>query len=280
MQAIISAEDLQNHTGSPALVLVDARAGEDARERYRHGHLDGALHVHLEEDLSDIQEDLRKGGRHPLPPPERFGELLGNLGIDPASRVIVYDDQSGANAAARFWWMLKAAGHQQVQVLDGGVQAALAAGFPESRQQRTPRPKPPYPVTTWELPAVSMEEVAGYVRDPCFVVIDVRDENRYKGIEEPIDTIAGHIPGAINMPYAYNLNPDGFFLPPAKLRKMYQPVIAGRPPSRIIFHCGSGVTACHTLLAFAHAGMDTPAIYTGSWSEWSRNGKPIAREKG
>jgi len=277
MDPLVAPKDLLAFINQPSGVIVDARAGEDVRERYRQSHLEGALHVHLEEELSDIQEDLRMGGRHPLPSPERFGKLLGNLGIDPATHVIVYDDQSGANAAARFWWMLRAAGHEKVQVLDGGLQAALDAGFPESSEPRTPLSKPPYPATTWKLPAVSMEEVAGYVRDPQFVVIDVRNENRYKGIEEPIDTIAGHIPGAINMPYAYNLNPEGFFLPPEKLRRMYQPVVDHRPASNIIVHCGSGVTACHTLLAFAHAGMEIPAIYTGSWSEWSRNGKPIAR---
>ena len=274
MDPLISPNNLSHLTDERSSIIIDARSGEDARERYSQGHLEGALHVHLEEDLSDIQEDLRAGGRHPLPPPERFGRLLGSLGIEPDTYVAVYDDRSGAGAAARFWWMLRAAGHERVQVLDGGFQAAVSAGFPESIETPDLDPKPPYPATSWQLPTVSMEEVAGYVKDPRYVVVDVRDEVRYKGLEEPIDTIAGHIPGAINMPYAYNLNPEGFFLPAEELRRMYQPVIAGRPASRIIFHCGSGVTACHTLLAFAHAGMEIPAIYTGSWSEWSRNGKP------
>ena len=279
MDPLISPEDLSHLKHDRSGVIVDARSGQDARERYGRGHLDGALHVHLEEELSDIQEDLRIGGRHPLPPPERFGSLLGKLGIEAATHVVVYDDQSGASAAARFWWMLRAAGHERVQVLDGGFRAALTTGFPESTETPVPRAKPPYPVTSWQLPTLSMEEVADYVKDPRYVLIDVRDESRYKGIEEPIDTIAGHIPGAINLPYAHNLGPEGFFLPAEELRRMYQPVMAGRPASRVVVHCGSGVTACHTLLAFAHAGMEIPAIYTGSWSEWSRNGKPLAREK-
>ncbi|MFP4065274.1 MAG: sulfurtransferase [Bacteroidales bacterium] len=281
MDPLISQKDFSSQTKhDKSIVIIDARSGHDARERYRRGHLAGAMHVHLEEELSDIQEDLRVGGRHPLPSPGQFGRLLGQLGIEPATRVVVYDDKSGASAAARFWWMLRAAGHDGVQVLDGGLQSALAAGLPESIEQPVPQVKPPYPVESWQLPTVNMAEVAGYAQDPRYIVIDVRDENRYKGIEEPIDTIAGHIPGAINMPYTYNLTPAGFFLPAEKLRRMYRPVITAWPASRIIVHCGSGVTACHTLLAFARAGMEIPALYTGSWSEWSRNGKPIAREKG
>ncbi len=264
--------------GGHDFVLIDARAGQDARERYRAGHLRGALHVHLEEELSDIHEDLRKGGRHPLPSPQRFSVFLGRLGIGPGSHVVVCDDQGGANAAARFWWMLKAMGHEKVQLLDGGMQSALRSGYPPESGEGSTEPMPPYSGKDWELPTAGMEEVARAAAHPDYLVVDVRGEARYLGIEEPIDTIAGHIPGAVNMPYENNLDDDGLFLPPSRLHEMYSKLTGGRPASQVILHCGSGVTACHSALAMAAAGWEIPPVYTGSWSEWSRNGRAVARE--
>ena len=188
----------------------------------------------------------------------------------------MYDDKNGANAAARFWWMLTALGHTAVQVLDGGMAAAVAAGFPTSSTVPRPAPGPAYAQSTWSLPLASVEEVAQAAHDPASLLIDVRDTSRYRGEQEPIDKIAGHIPGAVNIPFTDNLDGEGFFLPPALLRKKYAAALNNRPVEAVIVHCGSGVTACHTLLALAYAGLPVPKLYVGSWSEWSSNGRPVA----
>lgn len=260
----------------PAVVLVDARFDKEA---YKKQHLRGAIHVALNEDLSDIKENPAAGGRHPLPTPTDFGKTLGKLGIRPESRVIVYDDKQGGMSAARFWWMLTAVGHTQVQVVDGGLQAAESAGFPTASGEEIPTPGPAYPVQQWQLPLADMEEVGAKAGAEDCRVIDVREAVRYSGATEPIDLVAGHIPGAINVPFSENLGADGFFLPADTLKAKYQEVLAGISPENTAIHCGSGVTACHTLLALAHAGLEIPKLYVGSWSEWSRNNRPIATEK-
>ena len=272
MQALITGIELLSLKNNHDLVLIDARAGADAPERYLEGHLSGALHVHLENDLSDIKPDLRQGGRHPLPSPIEFSELLGNLGIDKNSQVVVYDDKSGAFAATRFWWMLLAAGHKKVQVLNGGMQAAIAAGYPIAQGQAfAPQPKLPYPFAAWQLPIASMDQVREVSEKSDWLLIDVREAERYRGETEPYDPVAGHIPGAVNVPYTLNMDANGLYHPAEKLKVFYQETIAGRPASKVIVHCGSGVTACHTLLAMAQAGLEIPALYTGSFSEWCRN---------
>jgi thiosulfate/3-mercaptopyruvate sulfurtransferase len=181
----------------------------------------------------------------------------------------------GANAAARLWWMLKSIGHSRVQVLNGGFQAAIKSGFPIATGNEEAKSASSYPESTWRLPVVNLSEVEKQVSDPNFAVIDVRDAYRYRGESEPIDLIAGHIPGAINLPYSMNLDENGLFHAPEKLREMYQPLFEEKGLSKITVHCGSGVTACHTLLAMSAAGFQIPSLYVGSWSEWSRNDKPI-----
>jgi thiosulfate/3-mercaptopyruvate sulfurtransferase len=259
------------------LVLIDARSGPGSRARYEERHLEGALHVDLDQELASKPADPARGGRHPLPAPEVFAALLGRLGIGPEVKVVVYDDKGGANAASRFWWMLKAAGHEDVRVLDGGLEAALAAGVPTG----TPGPRPPqrsaYPFERWLRPTADVDEVASAARAPGRLVIDVRDAVRYRGESEPIDPVPGHLPGAINVPFASNLGPDGRFLPPEELARKYRAVLGEREPSDVIVHCGSGVTACHTLLAMEHAGLTGSRLYVGSWSEWCRSGRPIVR---
>lgn len=262
-----------------AIILIDARAGAGARDRYEKQHLAGAYFADLETDLSRKGPDPAAGGRHPLPPVAQFAEFLGKTGIDPQSHVVVYDDKSGALAAARFWWMLKALGHEKVQVLDGGMDAAIAAGFPTGYGNNISSAKAPYPADTWQLPLRSMEAVETALQDSGNVVIDVRETERYLGYTEPIDLTAGHIPGAVNAPFAGNLNEQGFFKSPEELRAAYEEITGGRESVNVIMHCGSGVTACHSILAMTYAGMEPPALYTGSWSEWSRSGKPIATEK-
>jgi thiosulfate/3-mercaptopyruvate sulfurtransferase len=260
---------------STELVLIDARSGADASDNYTAMHLNGALHVDLESDLSDIKEDPKFGGRHPLPEPAAFSFLLGQLGIGPDTHVIVYDDKGGANAAARFWWMLRAAGHINVQVLDGGFDAAIQAGIPASTKIDMLAKKMPYPFDTWSLPIANMEKVEQASKNDSYVIIDVREAERYNGLTEPYDIVPGHIPNARNFPYAGNFDPDGFFLSPDQLREKYQSVFSEYNAEKVIVHCGSGVTACHTLLAMDYAGLEIPVLYTGSYSEWIRNHKPI-----
>ncbi len=258
------------------IVLIDARSGPSAKANYATMHLKGARYVDLETELSGPKDNPAQGGRHPLPDISKFAQVLGHLGITPDTRVIVYDDKNGANAAARFWWMLRAAGHEQVQVLDGGIQAAIAEELQVSSSEEIVPVQPDYPVTNWLLPIVDINTVEKAAQNPAFTVIDVRETKRYRGETEPIDLVAGHIPGAINIPYSKNLDENGFFLQPDTLRKEYLSSLEGHTAEKVIVHCGSGVTACHTILAMDQAGLDIPALYVGSWSEWSRTERPIA----
>jgi thiosulfate/3-mercaptopyruvate sulfurtransferase len=254
---------------------VDAQSGKDARSRYESLHLEGALFADLETELADIKENLADGGRHPLPEPKAFARVLADLGIGPDTMVVVYDDKNGGSAATRFWWMLRAAGHKKVSVIDGGMDAAAKAGFPLSSEIPSRKRTPPYPFDQWLLPTVTMEQVEQMAADEAFLVIDVREAERYRGETEPYDPVAGHIPGAVNIPYTGNLDPQGFFLHPEQLREKYRKAIGGRPVEHVVVHCGSGVTACHTLLAMDMAKLGIPNLYPGSFSEWCRNSKPI-----
>ncbi|MBB6612024.1 sulfurtransferase [Pontibacter sp. Tf4] len=278
MLPIIKPQQLVAIYPDKNLILIDARTGPQAKQNYSSEHLAGALFVDLEIDLAQKSADPANGGRHPLPPISEFAKLLGELGITPESHVVVYDDKNGANAAARFWWMLRAIGHTNVQVLDGGYQAALAAGVPVNSGEEATIKQPPYPYTTWQLPTATIAEVAQAVQNPDAVVIDVREAARYRGETEPIDLIAGHIPGAVNIPFAGNLAADGTFLPSEVLQRNYKQALGNRTATDVIVHCGSGVTACHTILAMEQAGLGIPKLYVGSWSEWSRNDRPIATE--
>ncbi|MBD0254435.1 MAG: sulfurtransferase [Cytophagales bacterium] len=261
------------------IVLLDARTGPGAPEKHAALHLAGARFVDAETELAGPTANPSRGGRHPLPRIADFARALQRLGITPQSRVVVYDDKNGSSAAARCWWMLRAVGHESVQVLDGGLQAALAAGVPTGSGMAAPPVATTYPVSQWLLPLATIDQVATAARDARFLVIDVRAAERYRGETEPIDAVAGHIGGAVNVPFTGNLDPEGFFLPPAELKQAYEKVLANRPAGRVIVHCGSGVTACHTLLALAYAGLEMPSLYVGSWSEWSRTGRPVARTR-
>jgi len=273
---LINAVDLNKLMGAENVVLIDARTGPDAREKYNAEHLAGAQYIDLEKDLSKKSADPSIGGRHPLPPVKDFAALLGRLGIERTTQVIVYDDKAGANAAARFWWMLKAAGHEHIQVLDGGLKGAVEAGLPLTNIIPNTEAHSPYPTDKWILPIVNADTVAGATTDPRSLIIDVREAYRFRGESEPIDLVAGHIPGAVNIPYTGNLDPDGYFLSADELAKKYKEAIGNRNPGQVIVHCGSGVTACHTLLAMDEAGIEAPKLYVGSWSEWSRTDRPVA----
>jgi thiosulfate/3-mercaptopyruvate sulfurtransferase len=276
LSPLAGASDLSEWLGKENLVLIDARTGADAKEKYSAGHLKGALFVDLETELSHKSSNAANGGRHPLPAVKDFAALLGRLGIDPSTQVIVYDDKHGANAAARFWWMMKAVGHEAVQVLDGSLKAATDAGLLLTTEVSTIKSKPAYPAEQWLMPTVTADEVAAAVSKTRTMVIDVREGYRYRGESEPIDTVAGHIPGAVNIPYIENLDAGGQFLPASELAKKYQAAMGERKAEDVIVHCGSGVTACHTLLAMEQAGIRGAQLYVGSWSEWSRSGRTVA----
>jgi thiosulfate/3-mercaptopyruvate sulfurtransferase len=255
----------------PQVVLLDARTGPRARERYAEAHLRGALFADLDADLAAKVGDPAHGGRHPLPEASAFAARVGRWGIARSSHVVIYDDQGGANAAARAWWMLRALGHARVQVLDGGLHAARAAGLPITDAPSAAADAGPYPARGWQWPIADADDVERARRAPRACVLDVRAPARFAGEHEPIDPIAGHIPGAHNLPLAENLMADGRFKSAATLRQQYQALLQGRSPNQLIVHCGSGVTACHTLLALERAGLYGAALYVGSWSEWCRN---------
>ncbi|HEY0371986.1 MAG TPA: rhodanese-like domain-containing protein [Thermoanaerobaculia bacterium] len=230
-------------------VILDARP----RSAYDAGHVEGAIHADLDTQLS-AKGDPSKGGRHPLPPVERWIAQLREWGITPSTRVIVYDDTNGANAAARAWWMLRAIGHEHVEVIDRDAAIPPASHAATSAWS-----------DDWQWPTVAIEDVDRLRTDPNWRVLDVRSGERYRGETEPIDPIAGHIPGAINLPYTENIGKS-----PEEIRAMYAELLGDVPPERLVVHCGSGVTACQTLLALDRAGLPGASLYVGSWSEWCR----------
>jgi 3-mercaptopyruvate sulfurtransferase SseA len=279
LSPIINPEELLKLKDSPELILIDARAGNNAEENYQNEHLKGARFVDLNRDLATVENDPANGGRHPLPSVEKFSEVLSKLGISTESHIIIYDDKNGSNAAARFWWMLRAINHEKVQVLNGGLQAAIKTGYPISSAMENFEPTENYPISKWNLAQADIEEVEKARNNEESIVIDVRDKNRFDGLTEPLDLIAGHIPGAINVQFSENLNEDGFYKPAEVLAKKYNEIIGDKNPENVIVHCGSGVTACHTLLAMDYAGIPIPKLYVGSWSEWSRNDRELATKK-
>ncbi|SNR93600.1 sulfurtransferase [Flavobacterium sp. ov086] len=276
---LISPEELLKLKDNSDFILIDARAGINAEENYKNEHLKSARYIDLNKDLASVETDPANGGRHPLPSFEKFSGVLSKLGISPLSHVIIYDDKNGSNAAARFWWMLRAIGHEKVQVLNGGLQAAIKTGYPISSETEIFDVTENYPISEWKLLLANIEEVEKARNNDQNIVIDVRDKNRFDGLTEPLDLIAGHIPGAINVPFSENLNEDGFYKTAEELSKKYGKILENTKPENVIVHCGSGVTACHTLLAMDYAGIEIPKLYIGSWSEWSRNDREMATKK-
>ncbi|MDO3626610.1 sulfurtransferase [Mucilaginibacter sp. BT774] len=277
MSPLIEIEELRSEKGP--IILIDARAGADARQRYDAGHLEGAQFADLDKDLALLPQDAANGGRHPLPPIENFAKKLGGWGITPDSHVVVYDDKAAAFGGARLWWMLRAIGHKKVQVLNGGLKAAVDAGLPLSTEPYAISAVAPYPVPANFAGTVDIEETGKAAKERHKMVIDVRETPRYLGQMEPIDLIAGHIPGAENLPYTLNLDEKGKYKSPEELEAAYTKLLGDVKPDDVIVHCGSGVTACHTLLGMEYAGIKGPKMYVGSWSEWSRRDLPIATDQ-
>jgi len=289
MKPIITATELSEIFNQENLIILDARTGKGARENYLQNHIKGARFIDLDKDLAEIGEDAAFGGRHPLPKISKFAETIQNLGISEDSHLVVYDTSNGANAAARCWWMLKSFGVEKVQVLSGGFQAAEKEGVQTNSGEEIFEKTSFILKENWSWPTSTLEEVEKEISENSAIVIDVRDAYRYRGESEPIDLVAGHILGAINIPFSENLDENGEFLSPEILKEKYQQFLADASPQlnmtkKLIIHCGSGVTACHTILALDYAGFVTlsgaevPNLYVGSWSEWSRReGKEIAK---
>ena len=269
--SLVQASDLASRVGRA--VLLDVRAGRDARARYDAGHLPGAIFVDLDRDLSEKSHEPVRGGRHPLPDPAAFAARVGRWGIAPATDVILYDAQSGGNAAARAWWMLRSLGHERVRVLDGGYDAALRAGVAPTTEVPRPVDRGPYPRAAWRWPTIGIDDIETWRNDDAKVVIDARSASRFRGDEEPFDPVAGHIPGARNLFHMSLVAADGRFLSADELARRIRAVTDDRPADAIAVHCGSGVTACHLILAMTEAGLGVPRLYVGSWSEWCRSGR-------
>lgn len=275
--AVISPHELAALLPEPTLRIVDCRASlQDVaagRQAYQKAHLQGASFADLLEDLSG---PITAGttGRHPLPDINGFVARLRAWGIGNASQVVVYDDAAGA-FAARLWWMLRWLGHDAVAVLDGGFQAWLAERQPVTDVVAPVTPGDFSPQLRAEL-LVSSRELAT-PQSAAHKLFDARAPERFRGDVEPIDPVAGHIPGAVNLPFAENLR-DGRFRPPAELRERFALALDGSRPEQAVVYCGSGVTACHDVLAFAHAGLPLPRLYAGSWSEWITDPtRPLAK---
>ncbi|PWN68566.1 sulfurtransferase [Chryseobacterium phosphatilyticum] len=277
MSPIISASELKT-LPTENLIILDARTGKDIHQNYFEKHIKGARFIDLDKDLAEIGEDAAFGGRHPLPGVAKFAKTLAELGISEDAHIVIYDDKNGSNAGARAWWMLKSFGLENVQVLDGGMQAAEKEGVVFSSGEEVFEKASLIKKEEWSLPLSSLEVVENELKNNSSTVIDVRDAYRYRGESEPIDLVAGHIPGAINIPFSENLDENGMFHSPDVLKVKYENLLQGKP-EHLIIHCGSGVTACHTILALAHAGFRIPDLYVGSWSEWSRReGKEIGKD--
>ena len=267
--SLISVSELAARIDDPDVVVCDVRfhlADHDqGRREYAAGHLPGAVFVDLHSELAGGSG----GGRHPLPPVDDFVALLGRLGIEPRHHVIAYDSAGGATAS-RLWWMLRSIGHSTASVLDGGIQAWTAAGHPLAMAVPD-RPATDYPAAPEWTGIVDADDVAQGVQYGV-TLIDARAPERFRGDVEPLDPRAGHIPGAINRFHADNLGDDGVHRPLAELAERFAGV--GSAP---IVYCGSGVTACHDLLAMSLVGLSGARLYPGSWSEWSSDAdRPVA----
>jgi thiosulfate/3-mercaptopyruvate sulfurtransferase len=279
-QTIVSAELAATRLIDPRLRVFDCRyelADPDAgRAAYACGHLPGAIHADLHHDLA--APETTTSGRHPLPTPDGFAARLRSWGVNDDSLVLAYDDANGL-WAARFWWMAaKWLGHRHVAVLDGGLRRWQSLGLPV-----TTTTTPPHPAGDFEArldPGATLDADATGVaaQSPEWRVLDARASERYRGETEPIDKVAGHIPGARNLPTSRLMTADGTFRNVGELQRELAAALDHVPPDRTVAYCGSGVTACHVLLALEHAGLPGAKLYPGSWSEWSRDpARPVAK---
>lgn len=274
---LISTAELAARIDDPTFVVVDVRhdlAQPDhwGHDQYLQAHLPRARFVHLDRDLSALKNG--RNGRHPLPSPADAAALFGRLGIGAGTQVVAYDQDTNMYAS-RLWWMLHWLGHEAAAVLDGGIARWLREQRPVTRELPDVQPATFTPGKI--LPTASVQDMLDSLPTHSRFIIDARAPERYRGEVEPLDPVAGHIPGAHNWPYARNLNADGTFKSPDALAAAFAEYLGPTPPDRIVHHCGSGVTACHNILAMMRAGYPLTALYPGSWSEWvSDRTRPIA----
>ena len=273
---LVDAATLAAHLDDPAWRVVDVRhqlADTAYGERvYAESHLPGAAFLHCDRDLSGPLTG--SNGRHPLPAPERLAARLGEIGIGPQTQVVVYDDAQGM-IAGRLWWLLRWLGHDAVAVLDGGLQAWQAANGALTAE--LPRRRPASFVAKLGDTLVDADHVQAFLQTSRMHLIDARSPDRYRGENETIDPVGGHIPGAVNRFFRDNLQADGRFKPAAALRAEWLAVLAGALPEQVVHQCGSGVSACHNLLAMEIAGLPGSRLYAGSWSEWCADcRRPVA----
>ena len=280
---LITAEQLQalQKSGRPLMVFdcsFDLGNTELGQQQYLQAHIPGAVYAHLDTALSAKgQPDARSGGRHPLPSREKFAAWLGSQGFSADMQAMVYDRQ-GAHYCGRLWWMLKWLGHEAVAVLDGGWPAWAAAQGGVASGTQAPRPATRFTPGPERAALVTTQTVLGQLGRDGQTIVDARANPRFKGEVEPLDPVAGHIPGALNRPFMGNFGADGKFKPAAELRAEFEALLAGRDPSGVLHHCGSGVTATPNILAMEIAGLGRSALYAGSWSEWcSDPARPVAR---
>ncbi len=274
---LVSTELLARHLADPDWIVVDCRFTltdpEAGRRAYDAGHIPGARYAHLEADLSGAKTG--RNGRHPLPQPEVLAAKLGAWGVGQTSQVVVYDDSFGA-MAVRLWWLLRWLGHDAVALLDGGLPKWQREGRPVTTERPHIIPAEFVPRVRGEMAVDAASLQAALERD-AVLLIDARAEMRFSGEREPLDPVAGHVPGAVNLPFEDNLDMAGTMLPAEALRDMYGGVLNGRAPREVVLMCGSGVTACHNLLAMEIAGLGGAKLYPGSWSEWIADpSRPVA----
>ena len=265
---LVSAEELAQHLNDPSWVIFDTRheLADTGRGRrsYEAGHIPGAYFLHVDDDLSGPRTG--QNGRHPLPDLAAYAAKIDERGVKPGTQVVVYDDMNG-NFAVRLWWMLRWLGHGKVALLDGGWPHWERGKYPVTKEVPALRKgnftAKPHLGATVDAPFLER-----FREDPSVVLLDARAPDRFNGLQETIDPVAGHIPGARNHPFGGNLDADGRFLAPEELARRWHQTLSGADPGSVVAMCGSGVTACHNMFAMALAGMPEGRLYPGSWSEW------------
>ena len=277
---LIEPAQLAALMGEPKCAILDCRfelSQPDWGERaYAAGHIPHALYAHLDRDLAGAIS--ARSGRHPLPSVEAWSATAAGWGIDGRMQVVAYDQGNGAYAA-RAWWLLRWVGHEQVAVLNGGYAAWLAAGLPVSTESES-RPPRQFTPHVDAQPTLGSDEVRAALAAGEILLVDARAADRFAGENEKVDPVAGHVPGAQSAPFAGNLDAQGRFLDAAALRSRWRALLGARAPRELVAMCGSGVTACHNLLALEVAGLRGARLYPGSWSEWIRDpARPVARGK-
>ncbi|HUQ29709.1 MAG TPA: sulfurtransferase [Usitatibacter sp.] len=275
---LVTTEELAAHLDDPKWIVLDTRHDlmnpEKGPRLYAEAHIPGAFFVHVDDDLAGAKTG--KNGRHPLPDMHEFAKRINERGVSADTQVVVYDD-AGGNYAVRLWWMLRWLGHEKTALLDGGFPLWLKEGRPVTKEVPAPRkgsflPRPHLGAT------VDVHFVERFREDPSVRLVDARAPERYAGTQEPIDPVAGHVPGAINRFWKSNLGADGRFKPAQELRGEFEALL-GPDAQRAVHMCGSGVTACHNVFAMELAGLPPGRLYPGSWSEWcSDPRRPVAKQ--